>query len=281
MAHERPYGFRLPRGGDPRPYQICVLSTLLLYGALALDFEVTLGRTAGVVGTALLVQLVCSRLWRLPRFDPRSALTTGLSLSLLMRSDQTGLLLLGACVAVASKFLIRRDGKHVFNPSCLALVVMMAATSESGAVWVSAGQWGSAALFGFAVAGLGMLVLYRSARSDITWAFLFVYAAGRVARSMWLGEPLAIPLHGLQNGAFLVFAFFMISDPKTLPDSRAGAWSFARWLSPAARSLRPPVRRSTAPNGLLWSLVRVGSRWCRSSIACFPGPDTQWTRTRP
>ena len=36
-------------------------------------------------------------------------------------------------------------------------------------------------------------------------------------RSWWLGEPLAIPLHRLENGALLIFAFFMVSDPKTTP----------------------------------------------------------------
>ena len=33
---------------------------------------------------------------------------------------------------------------------------------------------------------------------------------------------MTIPLHQLQNGALLIFAFFMISDPKTTPDSAGG-----------------------------------------------------------
>ena len=41
-------------------------------------------------------------------------------------------------------------------------------------------------------------------------------------RAYWLGDPLAIPVHQLQNGALLVFAFFMISDPKTTPDTGFG-----------------------------------------------------------
>ena len=67
----------------------------------------------------------------------------------------------------------------------------------------------------------------RAARSDVTLAFLVFYLALVVGRSLWLGEPLAIPLHRLQSGALLLFAFFMISDPKTTPDSRAGRILFA------------------------------------------------------
>ena len=44
---------------------------------------------------------------------------------------------------------------------------------------------------------------------------------------MWLGDPLAIPLHQLQSGSLLIFAFFMISDPRTSPDSRLGRFIFA------------------------------------------------------
>ena len=43
-----------------------------------------------------------------------------------------------------------------------------------------------------------------------------------IGRALWLGDPLSIPLHQLQNGALLIFAFFMISDPKTTPNT-------ARW----------------------------------------------------
>jgi Na+-translocating ferredoxin:NAD+ oxidoreductase RnfD subunit len=46
-------------------------------------------------------------------------------------------------------------------------------------------------------------------------------------RAFWLGDPLAIPLHQMQSGSLLIFAFFMISDPRTTPDSRAARLLFA------------------------------------------------------
>ena len=171
---------------DPRSAQIAVLSALLVYGVACLDFEVAPGRAALTIAAALAAQLLCSRLWKLPRFDPKSALISGLSLSLLLRTSELALVPAAAGLAIVSKFALRLQGRHVFNPTCFALVAMLALTDS---VWVSAGQWGSAALFAFAAAGLGMLVLHRTARSDVTWAFLAAYTVLRLGRSLWLGEP--------------------------------------------------------------------------------------------
>jgi Na+-translocating ferredoxin:NAD+ oxidoreductase RnfD subunit len=64
--------------------------------------------------------------------------------------------------------------------------------------------------------------LTRAKRAETTLSFLVAYALLVFGRAVWLGDPLAIPLHQLQNGALLLFAFFMISDPKTSPDSASG-----------------------------------------------------------
>ena len=74
----------LPR--DPRWYQIAVLSGLLVYGMIALDFEVTPARAALLLGVALLTQWWCGRRTGLPAFDPKSAFISGLSLCLLLRT---------------------------------------------------------------------------------------------------------------------------------------------------------------------------------------------------
>ena len=74
---------------DPRLYQIAVLASLLAYGVLWLDFEVRPGRALVLLATALGAQYACTRLWRLPAFDPKSALISGLSLCLLLRTGST------------------------------------------------------------------------------------------------------------------------------------------------------------------------------------------------
>ncbi|HEY3568461.1 MAG TPA: hypothetical protein VGP73_11055, partial [Thermoanaerobaculia bacterium] len=199
---------------DPRLYQILVLASLLVYGVTRLDLEIPAGRALLLLGVAQLTQYACTRLWRLPAFDPRSALISGLSLCLLLRTSSWVLAALAAAVTIAGKFVLRVRGKHVFNPTNFGIVAVMLAT---GGVWVSPGQWGSAAFFAFLLACLGGLVVNRAARSDVTYAFLVFYLAVLFGRALWLGQPMAIPLHQVESGAFLIFTFFMISDPRTTP----------------------------------------------------------------
>jgi Na+-transporting NADH:ubiquinone oxidoreductase subunit NqrB len=210
---------------------------------------VTVPRAALLLGTALLTQLAGTRLCRLPAFDPKSALISGLSLGLLLRTGSPLLAAATAAVAVASKFVLRIDGKHLFNPTNFGIVAMMLAT---GRVWVSPGQWGSAAFFAFLLACLGGLVVNRAARSDVTYAFLVFYLAILFGRALWLGQPAAVPLHQLGSGAFLIFTFFMISDPKTTPDSRAGRILFALLVALGAGGVHFILYR---PNGLLLALA--------------------------
>ncbi len=243
-------GIRISRAlWDPRHFQIAVLGFLIAYGAIGLDFEIRPAVALGAVIAALASQLVFSRLWRLPSFDPRSALISALSLCLLLRTTSLSTALIAGFLAVGSKFLLRFRGKHCFNPTAFALVAVLLLTDNA---WVSAGQWGAAPLFGLAVAGFGSLVLWRARRSDVTWAFLGSYALLLFGRALWLGDPLVIPLHAMKSGAFLIFAFFMISDPRTTPDSRAGRIAFAALVAAGALFIRFEFYHT---NALIWSLV--------------------------
>lgn len=234
---------------DPRLYQIATLSSLLIYGLTVLDFDITMAQVNLTLVTALAVQWLCSRLFALPRFDPRSALISALSLCLLFRTRSLALTVLVATIAVSSKFLVRWKGKHIFNPTNFALAVMLLVTGGS---WVSPGQWGSVAFFAFLIASAGGLVVNRAARSDVSFAFLLFYSSLLIGRSLYLHEPLTIPFHRLESGAILLFAFFMISDPRTTPNSRAGRILFAALVAAGGAYIQLKLFRT---NGLLWSLV--------------------------
>ncbi len=234
---------------DPRHYQVAILTALLVYGRVSGNLVVPLGRLALLLASTLLTQLAFTRVKRLPRFDPRSPLISGLSLALLLRTGDWWLAVLAGVVTIAGKYLIRVRGKHVFNPTNLALVAMMLATDR---VWVSPGLWGHTALLGFAIAGLGMLVGYRAARPGVPLTFLGTYLAILFGRALWLGDPLAIPLHELASGTLLIFTFLMISDPKTVPDHRVGRLLWAALVALVAGFIRFGLYH---PSDVIWALA--------------------------
>jgi Na+-translocating ferredoxin:NAD+ oxidoreductase RnfD subunit len=95
-------------------------------------------------------------------------------------------------------------------------------------------------------------------------------------RSVWLGEPMSIPIHRLENGALLLFTFFMISDPRTTPNSRAGRIFFAILVACGAWYVQFRLFRT---NGPLWSLALL-SMTVPLIDWLLPGRQYQWSGRR-
>jgi enediyne biosynthesis protein E5 len=257
---------------DARYFQIVALSSLLAVNFVWIDFGTKPLYSVLAIGSALLTQIICSRISRLPKIDLRSALITGLSLSLLLRANEPWLPAIAGFIAIASKFALRIEGRHIFNPAGFAIVVLLLTSSG---VWISPGQWGTSLWLATLLAFLAILVLQAAQRSDIALFFLASHAALLYARAYWLGDPLAIPLHQLQSGSLLIFAFFMISDPRTTPDSRAARFFFALAVAVLAHYLAFFMQMRPALYVALIALSPLTPLLNR----IIPGKRFQWTRT--
>ncbi len=218
---------------DARLWQIVALSALLAWNIAGLSLGAALQPSLVAVAVSLAAEAAAARLAGRAGFDPRSPLITGLSLSLLLRGDALWIPTLAALLAIGSKFLLRVDGRHIWNPAAFGIVVLL----QTGHAWVSPGQWGNSAFFTALLAFAGILVLSRAARLDTTLAFLGAHALLLLARAAWLGDPPAIPLHQLESGALLLFAFFMITDPRTTPATRGARIGFAAGVALLAHGL--------------------------------------------
>ena len=271
MKQKRSHHALRPR--DPRLYQIAILSTLLTYGVLVVGLPVKLSGAVTILTAALCTQWIAGRLVRLSRFDPKSAWISGLSLCLLLRTPSLSLAALAAVLAIGSKFVLRRQGKHIFNPTNFGLVVVTLAADQA---WVSPGQWGHTAWLALLLGGLGVIVVSRTGTADVTFALLVSYAALLFGRALWLGDPLAIPMHRMQSAALFIFAFFMISDPKTTPNSRAGRLLFAALVATGGVAVEWGLYQ---PNGFLYSLA-----FCALLVPwidrLLPGTRFEWPGVR-
>ena len=163
-APARPSRIRAFLTGDARHFQIAALATLLTFNVAFLDFGARPLNSALAILCSLATQALCSRIWRLPAIDLRSPLITGLSLSLLLRADALWLYAAAAVIAIGSKFLLRIDGKHIWNPAGLAIVVLLLTSSG---VWISPGQWGASIWFAALTGFFAILVLGAARRADI------------------------------------------------------------------------------------------------------------------
>jgi Na+-transporting NADH:ubiquinone oxidoreductase subunit NqrB len=258
--------------GDPRWAQIAVLTALAGWGAVALDFGLSLERAAAIVVTALGVQAL-GNASRAERFDARSALISALSLILLLRTAELGWCVAAAAIAIGSKFVVRVRGRHVFNPTNVAIVALLLLTD---AVWVSSGQWGAGPVAAATLAAAALWVLPR-VRGDVTLAFAGVWSALLFGRALWLGDPLSIPLHQLSSGTLFVFAAFMLSDPRTIPNARAGRILFAVLVALGGYVGRFEFYE---PNALLYSLA-AAALLVPAIDSWFPGRIYRWPGTSP
>ncbi len=235
---------------DPRHFQLAALYSLFFYGALALGFDVKPLHVALTIASAITTQILCSLVFRV-KIELRSALITSCSLCLLLRADAWWIPLCAASFAMASKFILRWRGKHILNPANGAIIFSLLVFENA---WVSPGQWGNTAFYAFLFACAGGLVVMRAQRADVTIAFLLFYGGMILLRSLYLGEPLSIPVHRLESGALLLFSFFMISDPKTTPNARPARIFYAFLVALGAYLVTFKMFRT---NGLMWSLFVV------------------------
>ena len=221
---------------DARWFQIIFLASFLALGALARDFALTRPQVLLTFTTALATQAAWQ--WGLDLPGKKkwggylSALISSFGICILVRAENAWVHPFLAALAMSSKYLIRggpgNSKIHLLNPANLAA---FAAWAWLPGAWLSPGQWGSDSLAALWFLALGGLVTQRISRWDVSLAFLCTWAA-LLALRLWgldyAWNPGALMwLQQASNGAVLLFAFFMISDPMTTPQRRGARVAYA------------------------------------------------------
>jgi enediyne biosynthesis protein E5 len=265
-------GEQVPR--DARAFQILFLAALLTFGVLARDFTLRPAQMALAFVVGLATQAYWLHAKNLRQKGYLSAIVTCFGLSILLRSDTWWAHPLAACLAISAKFVIRVNGKHLYNPANLGVI---AAITLLPGTWTSPGQWGSELAAAVWFVALGGVVVQRARRFDIAWIFLGAWLALVALRVLWLGQPWAVWLHQLGNGALLLFAFFMISDPMTIPDRRGARIAYALIVASAAFAWQYVAFK---PNALVWALF-LATPLVPIIDRLWPAERFEWTPAPP
>ncbi|MCB0358040.1 MAG: RnfABCDGE type electron transport complex subunit D [Bdellovibrionales bacterium] len=255
---------------DPRLIQIALMLGLLSIGVFTRDISLLGEQVAAAYLSGLATQLMFVRWLGLESKNLLSAGITCTGVALLLRSSLPWTHAAAASLAIASKFLVRVRGKHLFNPANFGV---LAGHTLLPGTWISPGQWGNDLAIVLWIAGFGCYGVRRTATARLTWGFLGSYLGlWLLHRVCWLGYEWGVWLHQLENGTLLVFAFFMISDPKTAPNHPLAKTIHASALGCAAYIMQFGFYQY---NAILWALF-VGAAFVPIWDRILPAPRFGW-----
>lgn len=213
-----------PGWDDARWYQTAFLGSFVVYALLAPSFARTPAQFAAGMLVCLSFDFVLAYRNRGILLLPVSGLISSLGLLLICNSPFVWPYMLVALLSVLSKQYLRVDGRHVFNPTNFGLTVGL--LFFSGDMTTSPSRWGGSAWGAAALACLGALVAYKGKRLDCAASWVATFLLGAFVRSRITEVPFAILLGPMTGASFVLFTFFMITDPVTTPRSLRSRLAF-------------------------------------------------------
>jgi Na+-translocating ferredoxin:NAD+ oxidoreductase RnfD subunit len=235
---------RSDRLGGLRRFAVAI-TVLNILGHAFFGFEQSFAQPVVALVSAysveLLLELIDARCNRRPlRFlggGPRkfvdfllSAHITGLACAMLLyANERLGPVIFASVVAICSKCLLRAPGergtRHFFNPSNFGITVTLVTFS-----WVSiappyqftenmtgAGDW----ILPAVIVCTGTFLNARfTRRLPLIAAWLGGFVAQAAARSLLFGTAFGAGLIPMTGVAFILYTFYMVTDPATTPSGR-------------------------------------------------------------
>ena len=303
------YPVLLPTLRDPRLHLAAVIVTLQVLGQTVFDFQLSIAQIlVSLVTCAVLEVTIAFRRQRVLMW-PASALLTGNGTAFVLRVPGTehgdwwsmhGWWIFAgtAAVGLLSKYVISFRGRHIFNPSNFGLVLCFLLIGPERADplpfwWGPMSVWLVLALA--LIVGGGLAILSRLHLMGIAVWFWLTFAAGVAVLAASGHEMTAAwhlgPIGGrdlwwllVTSPEILVFLFFMITDPRTIPTSAWGRRVYAVSVGFLASALIAPwTTEFAAKLAVLGALTLVCA--ARPPLLVVAGSDrldrlAGWVRAR-
>ncbi len=186
---------------------------MLLVGQIGFGFLESWSRTFLAIATSIVLEMVIGR-WVYGKWPHlASAYVSGISVGMLVRSPAYWPYALCSAIAIVSKYVLRVDGRHIWNPSNFAMVAMLVLAADTVASLSI--QWGNNLLPMVVVWAFGTVILRTLGRLHITLSFVAAYIVFAFIRANITGHPFLAEVAPLTGPMYQLFIFFMITDPKT------------------------------------------------------------------
>jgi len=275
------YPVILPSVRDPRLHLAAVIISIHVLGQTVLGFRVSVPQILAAILTCALIEVGWTFYKTRRIVWPASAMLTGSGVALILRvvGSERGdhwtwsgwYLFAGiAGFSLITKYLIRYRDSHIFNPSNVGLVVAFLLLGSQVIEpldfwWAPLDPWMASAYLIILVGGL--LITARLHLLAVATSFWLVLAAGigtlaasgHCITAAWALQPVCGSRFWwvvITSPEVLIFLFFMITDPKTIPAGSVARVAFAVCLGAAcALLIAPQTTEFGAKVALLAGLV--------------------------
>ncbi|HEU4671979.1 MAG TPA: hypothetical protein VFS32_03700 [Candidatus Limnocylindrales bacterium] len=255
----------LPSLRDPRLHVAAVIITIHVLGQVGLGFRVSVPQILAAILTCAVLEVGLTFRQSGALVWPASAMLTGSGVALILRvvgtppGDPWSTFAVPVFATVAglsllSKYVVRYRGSHVFNPSNVGLVITFAVLGSTRVEpldfwWAPLDGWMVAAYAVILVGGL--LITRRLGLLALAAAFWLTFASatgllaltGHCMTANWAFAPVCDGQYWrvvVTSPEVLIFLFFMITDPKTVPAGRVGRVAFGVLVGIASTLLMAP-----------------------------------------
>jgi hypothetical protein len=277
----------LPNSRDPRLHTAAVIVSIHVLGITTLGFRVSVPQILSAIFAAAIIDVLLTLRNTGALVWPASGMLTGSGVALILRLNGmesgdywswTGwhYFALVAGLSLLTKYMIRFRGSHVFNPSNVGLVVAFlllgSTVVEPLDFWWAPIGLPMAVGYLIIVVG-GILITRRLKLLEMAVAYWAVLAtglavlagSGHCMTAAWSIDPVCGSRFWMvlvTSPEVLIFMFFMITDPKTVPSGRFARLAFATTLGVLTTLLMAPhtvefgTKVALLGSLVLWSPLR-------------------------
>lgn len=192
-----------------------VLAAHLSFGILTGYKKLLIAIAASFLTEAALHRWILGK-WR----NFSSAYISGVSVGILIRSPMLWPYAFCSMISIASKYVLRYKGRHLWNPSNFGVVAML--LLAPGSVAVLSIQWGNNMWAMAVIWIIGSISIYRLKRFHICATYVLSFLFFGLIRAYITGDPYLAEISPITGPMYQLFTFFMITDPKTTVHSKWG-----------------------------------------------------------
>jgi Na+-transporting NADH:ubiquinone oxidoreductase subunit NqrB len=228
--------FKIPPLTDIR-WGAIGFQTSLLVASINMNYlPHSLAIVLSTLGMAIFLDCLLIR-WKWGHWElPLGALSAAYGCLFFVRSYNLSHFLMAVGIAIFSKYILRFNGRHIFNPSNFAIVALLVFFASDIASFGS--RWGTDPLFLFIILFFGVPVLWRAKKLVLTFSMFFFFVLIASLRAWYFGSSIVMTASIAFSTGFVISFFFMITDPVTSPVTRKGQALFAATIALIDQTMR-------------------------------------------